>query len=123
MTRSRTDVDPGPDGAGPVAESSSGLPSSERIYRALREQILAASLPPCSRLVEEQLAARFRVSRTPVREALKRLVVEGLLVHDPLRGLVVRDFDPREADELGELREMMEGYAARLAARRASPEQ
>jgi GntR family transcriptional regulator, rspAB operon transcriptional repressor len=53
------------------------LPNSERVYRALRDQILTGALAPLTRLVELQLAQQFTVSRTPVREALKQLIVEG----------------------------------------------
>jgi ABC-type nitrate/sulfonate/bicarbonate transport system permease component len=59
---------------------SDGLPSSERVYRRLREMILDGELPPQTRLVETQLAEQFEVSRTPVREALKRLAAEQLVL-------------------------------------------
>lgn len=94
--------------------------NSERVYRALREQIFSGELPPGSRLVELQLASRYQTSRTPVREALKRLTAEGFVAVDPVRGMVVRDMDPAQIEEIYEVREVLEGLAARLAARRAS---
>ena len=73
------------------SEERAQLPNSERVYRALRDQILTGALVPLTRLVELQVAQQFAVSRTPVREALKRLIAEGLVVGDSLRGMVVRD--------------------------------
>jgi DNA-binding GntR family transcriptional regulator len=80
-------------------DSTPGVANSERVYRGLRDRILTGALPPVARLVEIQLAQQFDVSRTPVREALKRLTAEGLAVADPVRGLVVRDVDPRGSTE------------------------
>ncbi len=96
------------------------LPSNERVYRSLRDHILEGRLPPGTRLVELELAAQFESSRTPVREALKRLSAEGLVSTDPLRGLVVRDIDPVEAEEIYVIREVIDGLAGRLAAPRVS---
>jgi DNA-binding GntR family transcriptional regulator len=98
-----------------------GVPNSERVYRGLREQILTGALPPLARLVELQVAQQYDVSRTPVREALKRLVAEGMVIADPLRGMVVRDVDPAEVDDIYIIREVLDGLAARLAAERATP--
>jgi len=90
------------------------------VYRALRDQILTGALVPLTRLVELQVAQQFAVSRTPVREALKRLIAEGLVVGDSLRGMVVRDVDPAEVEDIYIIREVLDGLAARLAASRAS---
>jgi DNA-binding GntR family transcriptional regulator len=100
-----------------------GAPSADVVYRTLRERIIEGALPPGAWLVEAELAAQFRVSRTPVREALKRLIAERLAAHDAFRGTIVRPVDPREAAEIGEIREAHEGLAAHLAASRASEEQ
>lgn len=96
------------------------IPSSERVYQALKHRILAGMLEPGSRLVELQLATEFSVSRTPVREALKRLTAEGLVRLDPVRGIVVSDVDARELEEIFVVREVLDGLAARLAAGRVS---
>jgi DNA-binding GntR family transcriptional regulator len=96
------------------------VPSSERVYRALKHRILAGMLEPGTRLVELQLATEFSVSRTPVREALKRLTAEGLIRVDPVRGIVVSDVDARELEEIFVVREVLDGLAARLAAERVS---
>lgn len=102
--------------------SQPGLPNSERIYRALKEDILSGELAPETRLVEVTLAERFGVSRTPVREALKRLSTEGLADLDPLRGLIVKGLDVQEVEEVYAIREVLDGLAARLAAERISTE-
>jgi DNA-binding GntR family transcriptional regulator len=91
------------------------------VYRALRDQILTGALAPLTRLVELQVAHQFAVSRTPVREALKRLIAEGLVVGDALRGMVVRDVDPAEVEDIYIIREVLDGLAARLAASHATP--
>jgi DNA-binding GntR family transcriptional regulator len=96
------------------------VPSSERVYQALKHRILAGMLEPGSRMVELQLATEFAVSRTPVREALKRLTAEGLIRVDPVRGIVVSDVDARELEEIFVVREVLDGLAARLAAGRVS---
>jgi len=96
------------------------IPSSERVYQALKHRILAGMVEPGTRLVELQLATEFAVSRTPVREALKRLTAEGLIRVDPVRGIVVSDVDARELEEIFVIREVLDGLAARLAAGRVS---
>lgn len=99
-----------------------GLPSSERVYRMLKTTIIDGSVAPDTRLVELSLATQFGVSRTPVREALKRLVDGNLVFVDPVRGLVVRAPAAAEVEELYTVREVLDGLAARLAAQRATPD-
>lgn len=100
-----------------------GLPSSERVYRELRELILSGELPPQTRLVEVHFAEQFGVSRTPVREALKRLTAEKLVYADSVRGLVVREPGPDEIEDVYIVREALETVAAKLAARRITPDE
>lgn len=102
-------------------DQDDALPSGDRVYRALRTGILDGTLAPATRLVEVQLASQFEVSRTPVREALKRLAAEGLVALDPVRGMVVREIDSREAEDIYVIREMLDGLVGRLAAERISP--
>ncbi len=90
-------------------------------YERLRDEIGSGALKPGARLTETELAERLRISRTPVREAIRRLEVEGLVVHQPRTGAVVRSLDYSEVMELYEMRAVFEGAAARLAARGASP--
>lgn len=100
-----------------------GMPSSERVYRRMKEMIISGELPPHTRLVELQFAAEFGVSRTPVREALKRLMADKLVHADPVRGLVVHEPEPHEIQDVYLVREALEGLATRLAAQRIRPEE
>jgi DNA-binding GntR family transcriptional regulator len=90
--------------------------------RSVRELILTGKLPPGTRLRQEDLAQRMMISRTPLREALMKLEQEGLIVVLPRRGFRVIELNLTEAIELYELREMLDGLAARLAAEKATPE-
>ena len=87
--------------------------------KAIREVILTGELPPGSQLRQADLAEKMRISRTPLREALMKLEQEGLIAVLPRRGFRVVDLKLEEAIELYELREMLDGLAARLAAQRA----
>ncbi len=98
-----------------------GLQSSEFVYRSLKEQIISGALAPKIRLIELAIAAEFSVSRTPVREALKRLAVENLVLADPARGMVVHAPDAREIEDVFIVREALDALAARLAAYRITP--
>lgn len=97
------------------------LQSSEFVYRSLKEQIISGALAPDTRLIELQIAAEFGVSRTPVREALKRLAVENLVHTDPARGMIVHAPDARGIEDVFIVREALDGLATRLAAHRITP--
>lgn len=90
-------------------------------YELLLEAIESGALPPGARLREAELAERFQISRTPVREALKRLESQGLVHHEPHHGAVVATIDYGQITELYLMREVLEGTAARLAAIHATP--
>jgi DNA-binding GntR family transcriptional regulator len=104
---------------------SGALAARHRVADSVHELIAAAvlrgELPPGSRLSVPVLAARLGVSRTPVREAIQRLVSDGLAVEQPHRGAVIASFERHEIVEIYETREVLEGLAARLAAGRAEP--
>lgn len=93
----------------------------ESAYERLREEIRTGALRPGARLTETEIADRLSISRTPVREAIRKLESEGLVDHQPRTGAVVRRMDYPEIMELYEMRTVLEGTAARLAARAASP--
>lgn len=95
---------------------------AERTYENLRFAIVRGELRPNERLIEVDLAARFQVSRTPVRESLQRLAVDGLVV-PARRGWVVRELALDEIREIYEVREALEGRAAALAAERATAQE
>jgi DNA-binding GntR family transcriptional regulator len=95
-------------------------PIGETVYRLLRELIVSGELPGGTRLREQDLSERFQVSRTPVREALKRLLSEGLVASEPGRGIVVHSLSLDDVIDLYEIHEALQGRAARLAAQRLS---
>ena len=89
-------------------------------YRRLRDGIRAGEYPPGERLREADVAEALSISRTPVREAMRRLEAEGLLSYDTRGGVIVSKIDQEMILELFAIREMLEGAASRLAARHAS---
>lgn len=97
--------------------------AAEAAYAAIREGILSGELERGQRLREEQLATRAGVSRTPVREALRRLDAEGLVEFTPNRGARVTAWSERELDDLYDTRALIEGHGAKLAATRITPDQ
>ncbi|HET8600412.1 MAG TPA: GntR family transcriptional regulator [Segeticoccus sp.] len=90
--------------------------TTEAITDALREAILDGLMPPSAWLREDELAAAFKVSRTPVREALRRLSDEGLAVKTTNHGTVVAPLSLEDILALYVVRENLEGLTARLAA-------
>lgn len=92
------------------------LPKQEWVYRAVRERIQGGTYGPGYRLVIDQLAREFSVSSIPVREAVRRLEAERLVVHTPHVGFQVTAPDPHDAKDTLELLAVLEGYAARSAA-------
>lgn len=102
----------------------SALPRQTRVadsvYETLHAAIIAGQLPPGSRLSVPVLAQQLEVSRSPVREAVQRLVQDGLATEEPHRGAAVAVLDPAELVPLYEVREVLEGLAARLAAQHAT---
>ncbi|MEM8590717.1 MAG: GntR family transcriptional regulator [Pseudomonadota bacterium] len=91
---------------------------NDRVREALRDAIVSGQYKPGDRLIEARLAALFGVSRNPVREALKALGNEGIVTIAPRRGAVVAELSDGEAADVVELRAALEGFSARLAARR-----
>jgi len=108
----------------PAAQPSlSAETLTERAYRALEEQIVTLRLKPGHVLSEQMLSATFDIGRTPIREALQRLAIEGLVDHMPNRGMFVSEITAGGVQQIYEFRAMLDGYAASLAASRASKEQ
>ena len=94
-----------------------GTSNADRVYAGLRERLLRGDLPVGRRLVEQQLAAQFATSRTPVREALRRLEGDGHIVRGPRGGLSPTAPSVTSMRELYEVRVAIEELAARRAAR------
>jgi DNA-binding GntR family transcriptional regulator len=101
----------------------SGLSSRTRgedAYQKMLDAIQSGKLKPGMRLREVELSEWLGSSRTPVREALNRLQTEGLVVQEPRRGMIIAELDHTMVAELYQMREVLEGAAASLAARHAS---
>lgn len=86
------------------------------VYAKIRGDILNGVLEPGEKLREEKLASKLNISRTPIREAIRRLTVEGLLIYIPNRGVTVRNYTIDDVEDAYNLRAVVEGYAASLAA-------
>ncbi len=87
----------------------------EVILENIRDAIVSGSLKAGSRVSEPELAERYGISRTPIREAFRQLESEGYLTVIPRRGAVVREFSPKDVEEFYAIKSIMEGYAARRA--------
>ena len=108
--------------AQPVDESVRERPLREVIRDTLRTRIFEGYYAPGMRLIERDLAAEFKVSRLPVREALRMLLQEGLLAERATRGSVVAGLSEKDVADLFDVRSSLEVLACRLAAQRATPE-
>jgi DNA-binding GntR family transcriptional regulator len=93
----------------------------EKVKAELQASILSGRLKPGARLVESQLALQYGVSRNPIREAIRALESEGLVEVNARRGATVAIASDSEAREMIEVRALLEGQNARLAARRKDP--
>jgi DNA-binding GntR family transcriptional regulator len=91
------------------------------VYEKLKEDIIQGKLSPKERLVERDLTEKFGVSKTPVREALTKLKQDGLVGGTLYRGMHVIHKTQEDAQEIFEIREVLEGMAARKVAERVNP--
>jgi DNA-binding GntR family transcriptional regulator len=97
-------------------EKRNGPTKQERVYQAIRERILNGSYGPGYRVVIDSLAEEFAVSALPVREAIRRLEAEGLVIYRPNAGAQVAPADPGLFDEEMAVLAVLEGYATAIAA-------
>ena len=88
----------------------------EKILETIRDAILKGSLKPGERVSEPELAERFGISRTPIREAFRQLESEGYLLVIPRKGAVVASLSARDIEEFYAIKIILEGFAARMAA-------
>lgn len=103
----------------PIAEVP---PLGIRVHRQLEEQIITRALPAGTRLVEEDLARTMGVSRGPVRTALHQLAMDGFVDLRPRQGAFVHEPSNKEIEDFYDIRRVLEGESARLAAQRITPE-
>lgn len=92
----------------------------EKILETIREAILKGDLKPGEKVAEPELAERFGISRTPIREAFRQLESEGYLTVIPRKGAVVAALSERDVQEFYAIKSILEGYAAELAAKKLS---
>jgi DNA-binding GntR family transcriptional regulator len=102
------------------AAANEFIPMRELIYQYLRDAIICRKLPSGGHMVEDDLARNLNASRTPVREALRKLESEGLVKHHRRRGVEVRQLTSKEAADIYDVCMILEGYAARLVAEQAN---
>jgi DNA-binding GntR family transcriptional regulator len=102
---------------------SEALSLAEQVYNAIKSDILTCQLDPGSRIAQSQLARRYKVGITPIREALKRLEQEGYVQSIPRFGYLVAPITVKDVEDLYDLRLILEQSAVRLAIQRASDEQ
>lgn len=98
-------------------------PLREIVFEAIREAIINGILKPGERLMEIQLAEEMGVSRTPVREAIRKLELEGFVVMIPRKGAYVAGLSMKDIADVFEIRAALEGLAAGLAAERITEEE
>jgi DNA-binding GntR family transcriptional regulator len=109
--------------AAPVAPDGGRSLLKERAYTEIKQRILSGVLAPSTFLSERQMAGQLAMSKTPVRAALQRLEVEGLVTISPQQGIVVRNLSVHEIADLYEMRAALETYVARTLAGRLTPGQ
>jgi DNA-binding GntR family transcriptional regulator len=97
------------------------LGNAQIAYESIRQAIVEGRFAPGQRLIEQRIAEEFGLSRTPVREGLRRLEAEGLVRSERNRGAVVRSVSEEDIRDLYELRAHLESLAAERAAQRATP--
>ena len=98
-------------------------PLREIVYEQLKRQILTGDITPGTRMMEVDLAEEMGVSRTPVREAIRKLEKEGLVTIEPRRGAYASDISVKDMVDTMEVREHLESLAASLAAQTMTDEQ
>lgn len=99
------------------------LPLRDVVFNTLRQAILKGELEPGERLMEIQLAERLGVSRTPIREAIRKLELEGLVIMIPRKGAEVAKISEKNLKDVLEVRRAMEELAVELACERMSDEE
>lgn len=99
------------------------LPLRDVVFKTLRQAILKGELAPGERLMEIQLAERLGVSRTPIREAIRKLELEGLVLMIPRKGAEVAKISEQNLRDVLEVRRSLEELAIDLACQRMEPEE
>jgi len=90
---------------------------SQKVYRALKTEIVKGFLEPGTKLFEDKIATQMKISRTPVREAIRKLSAEGLIKITPNQTIIVTEISLEDIEEVLQIRKLSEGFAARIAAK------
>lgn len=124
MTDPGNQADIGPTGAGPTGIGLAEFASmADQAYAGIEELIVSGTLPPRGFVSEKQLSAQLGIGRTPVREALKRLELDGMVTIVPSRGIMVTEVDVKLQLYVLDVRRELERLIARRAARYALPDE
>lgn len=99
------------------------LPLRDVVFNTLREAILKGDFAPGERLMEKQLAERMGVSRTPIREAIRKLELEGLVIMIPRKGAEVARITGKDISDVLEVRATLEALAVKLACKKMSDQE
>ena len=99
------------------------LPLRDVVFNTLRQAILTGEMEPGERLMEIQLANKLGVSRTPIREAIRKLELEGLVIMIPRKGAEVAKMTLKDMEDVLEVREALDELAAKIACKKISDEQ
>ncbi len=94
----------------------------QQVYQILRDDICNGVYAPGQQIYEIELSKNLSVSRSPIREALRQLATEGLVVEHPNRGTYVKDYSPKDIDDIYELRTLLESYAITNSSKYLTPE-
>lgn len=122
METSRSTREPTDNGSASRSLGAAHTPLRHAVTDAIRERIVAGVYAPGGRLLEETVAGDLGVSRNPVREAFQVLAAEGFVEIEPRRGARVASVDERRAREIFEIRGVLEGLVAELAAAHRTPD-
>lgn len=107
--------------SGLTIEENAYLPLRDVVFQTLRQAILKGELHPGERLMEIKLAERLGVSRTPIREAIRKLELEGLVVMIPRKGAAVANITEKDTKDVLEVRRTLEMFAVEVACDRITP--
>jgi DNA-binding GntR family transcriptional regulator len=96
---------------------------SQKVYRVLKTEIVKGFLEPGTKLLEDKIATQMGVSRTPIREAIQKLAAEGLIKIAPNQTLIVTEISLEDIKEVLQIRGVLEGLAARIAAKKINKQE
>src|SRR5680860_1342637 len=96
---------------------------SQKVYRVLKTEIAKGFLEPRTKLLENKIAEEMHVSRTPVREAMQKLVAEGFVKTTPNQTMVVNEVSLEDIKEVLQIRGVLEGLAARIVAKKINSQE